>query len=103
MSVNTVTTSNQLNTPETSDGFQMGSATTSKVAFYGSTPVSQPTNASQAAITDSSGGAASATTGIQALTATYNSTILGNAIATLAAQGNAIRAALVSLGLIKGS
>lgn len=104
MSVNTVTTSNQLNTPETSDGFQVGaSATTSKVGFYGATPVVQPTNASQAAITDSSGGAANASTGVAALTATYNSAIIANAIATLAAQTNAMRTALVNLGLIKGA
>jgi len=34
---------------------------------------------------------------------TYNSTLIVNAIASLAAQGNAMRNALVSLGLIKGS
>jgi hypothetical protein len=38
-----------------------------------------------------------------ALTGTYNSTIIINAIATVIAQGNALRNALVSLGLIKGA
>jgi hypothetical protein len=57
----------------------------------------------QGAITDASGGTAAATNGILTLTGTYNSAILANAIATLAAQGNAMRNALVSLGLIKGS
>lgn len=103
MSVNQVTTSNQLNSPETSDGYQVGKLATSLVGFYGATPVVQPTAAAQAAVVDSSGGAASPTTGIQALTASYNSAILANAIATLAAEGNALRSALVSLGLIKGA
>lgn len=114
MAINTVSTSNQLNTPETSDGIQLGSsATTSKFAFYGATPVVQPTNASQAAVTvltDTSGGTAHLDTGIQALTASYNSGILANAISTLALAAinnakltNQLRADLVTLGLIKGS
>lgn len=103
MSVNTVTTSNQLNSPESADGYQVGKGASSLVGFYGATPLSQPTAAAQAHITDSSGGAASATTGVQALTATYNSTVLGNAIATMLAQQNAVRDALVSLGVIKGA
>lgn len=73
------------------------------LGFYGVTPISQPHATAQAAVTDGSGGTAAATNGIQTITATYNSTIIANAFATLAAQGNAIQAALVSLGLIKGS
>lgn len=103
MSVNTVTTSNQLNTPETADGFQIGKAATSPIGFYGATPITQPTAGAQAAVTDASGGTAAATNGILTLTGTYNSTIIANAIATLAAQTNAVRGALVSLGLIKGA
>lgn len=104
MSVNTVTTTNQRNTPESSDGFQMGlSTSTSKIAFYGSTPMLQPSGAAQAAITDASGGSASPTTGVQALTSSYNSTLIANALATIIAQGAAMRSALVSLGLMKGS
>lgn len=83
--------------------YSVGSAATSLVGFYGATPVAQPTAAAQAAVTDASGGTAAPTNGILTLTGTYNSTILANAIATLAAQGNAVRAALVSLGVIKGS
>jgi hypothetical protein len=86
-----------------SDGHQIGSAATALIGFYGATAVSQPTAAAQATITDASGGSAAATNGILTLTGTYNSTILANAIATLAAQTNAIQAALVTLGLIKGS
>lgn len=103
MSVNTITTTNQLNTPETSDGFQVGKTATSLVGFYGATPIVQPTNAAQAAITDTSGGTASATTGLQALTSTYNSTLIANAISTNAALVNQIRTALVNLGVIKGA
>lgn len=86
-----------------SGGDNIGQSAADLLGFYGVTPIVQPTAAAQAAVTDGSGGAASATTGIQALSATYNSTILGNAIATLAAQNNALRAAIVNLGLIKGS
>lgn len=103
MSVNTVSTSNLIVTPDTPDGYQVGRGITSLIGFYGATPVSQPTNAAQAAITDTSGGTASATTGLQALTSSYNSTLVANAISTLAAQTNQIRSALVTLGVIKGS
>lgn len=101
--MNTATDSLETQSPKTGGGILTGQSATDLVGFYGATPVAQPSAAAQAAITDSSGGAASATTGIQALTSSYNSTIIGNAIATLAAQGNALRSALVSLGLIKGS
>lgn len=103
MAVNTQTQSNQINTPDSSDGYMVGQAATSKVGFYGITPVVQPTAAAQAAITDSSGGAAAPTTGVAALTGTYNSTIIANALATVIAQTNAFRTALVALGVLKGS
>lgn len=74
-----------------------------KVGFYGATPVVQPSAAAQAAVTDSSGGTANATTGIATITGTYNQTIIANAIATLAAQTNAIRSALVTVGIMKGA
>jgi hypothetical protein len=86
------------------DGLDIGRSTTDKIGFYGlAAPIVQPSGAAQAAVTDGSTGTAAATNGIAALTATYNSTLLINSIATLAAQGNALRNALVSLGLIKGS
>lgn len=99
----TTTVTNILKTSENPDGHVAGQAATSKYAFYGATPIAQPSGANQAAVTDASGGTAAATNGILTLTGTYNSTIIADAIATLAAQGNAIRGALVSLGLIKGS
>ena len=85
------------------DGTCLGQSASAKVAFYAATPIAQPSGAAQAAVTDGSTGVAAPTNGIAALTGTYNSTIIANAIATLAAQTNAMRNALVSLGLIKGS
>lgn len=85
------------------DGTTVGRSATDKISFYGATPVAQPAATAQAAITDASGGTANSATGVATITATYNSTIIANALATLAAQGNALRAALVSLGAIKGS
>lgn len=99
----TETTSNKTVNKQTSDGELFGVSATDKIAFYGATPGTRPTAAAQATVTDASGGTAAPTNGILTLTGTYNSTILGNAIATLAAQTNAIQAALVTLGLIKGS
>ena len=92
----------QENVPQ-QDGHQVGSAVTSLVGFWGATPVVQPAGAAQALTVDASGGTAAPTNGILTLTGTYNATILANAIATLAAQGNAIQAALVASGQMKGS
>ncbi len=113
MGLETTTTSNKLYTALSPDGKDYGQSASDLQGFYGATPIVQPTSASQAAVTgvtDASGGAAAATNGILTLTSSYNSTILANAIATLAQLGNAnkvlvnqIRADLVSLGLIKGS
>ncbi len=80
------------------DGSRLGQSSTDKVAFYGATPVVRPSV--PAAITDASGGTGAVTNGILTLTGTYNSTILANAIATLAASVNSIRAALVSVGIV---
>lgn len=95
---NTQQTTNtvQLNVP--ADGLVIGGSTTALISFYGATPVAQ--QVSYASITDSSGGTAAASNGIAALTGTYNSTILANAIATLAAGINGINAALVAAGLV---
>src|ERR1044072_8627300 len=84
-------------------GTTFGQSATDLISFYNATPVARPAATAQAAITDASGGTAAATNGVLTLTGTYNSTIIANAIATLAAQGNALRNALVSLGAIKGS
>lgn len=101
--MNTATDTLETNTPKSSGGYTTGQSATDLVGFYGATPVAQPSASSQAAVVDGSLGTAAPTNGIAALTGTYNSAILGNAIATLASQGNALRNALVSLGLIQGS
>jgi hypothetical protein len=101
--MNTSTTSNKTQTPKSGDGMLVGQSAADLVGFYGATPIAQPSGAAQAAVVDGSTGTAAATNGIAALTGTYNSTLLINAIATLAAQGNALRNALVSVGIIKGS
>ncbi len=98
----TTTTSNEIVQRTSTDGSSTGNAITDEIGFYGVSPVAQPAGAAQAALVDGSVGLASATTGIAALTGTYNSALIVNAIATLAAQGNALRAALVSVGIIKG-
>jgi hypothetical protein len=106
-------TSKQVHKGHMPDGEIVGLTEDSKIGFYGKTPVARRGNASQAvvaAVTDGSTGTAAATNGIAPLSGTYNSTLLINAIATLAAQGNAltvlcneIRATLVENGMIKGS
>lgn len=111
--MNTSTDTMKTYTPQTSGGRETGQSATDKIGFYGTTPVTQPTNASQAAVTvltDTSGGTAHLDTGLQALTSTYNSGILANALSSLAlaainnaALTNRLRADLVTLGLIKGS
>lgn len=101
--MNTATTSNESQTPKSADGYVVGQSASDLVGFYGATPIAQPSGSAQAAVTDASGGTAAPTNGILTLTGTYNSAILGNAIATLAAQGNALRNALVSLGILAGS
>lgn len=99
--MNTATDSLETNTPMTGGGYVVGQSATDLVGFYGNTPLAQIAAAGQAALTDNSVGTAS--TVIAALTGTYNSTLIVAAIASLALQGNSIRNALVSLGLIKGS
>lgn len=101
--MNTSTDTNLNKTPRTTGGYDVGHSAADFVGFYGTTPVSQPTAAAQAAVVDTSGGTAAPLTGITTITGTYNSTILANAIATLAAQTNAMRTALVNLGIMKGS
>ena len=88
----------------TPDGTLLGQSSTDLIGFYGlATPIARPAGAAQALVVDSSGGTANTATGIATITATYNSTIIANGLATLAAQTNALRNALTSLGLIKGS
>jgi hypothetical protein len=109
MAMQTETSSNKLqdgpimNSSGSIDGNVCFPTVTDVGSFFGATPITRPTAAAQATITDASGGTAAPTNGILTLTGSYNSAILANALATIAAQSNAIQAALVSLGLIKGS
>ena len=97
----TVSLSNEQYTPGNSaDGTLIGSSG-NLVGFFGTTPVVQQTAIATAAITDTSGGTAHASTGMQALTSSYNSTLVANSLSTLAAGLNAIEAALAAYGLIK--
>lgn len=91
-------------TDATPDGTLLGQSSTDLLGFYGlATCIARPAGAAQAAVVDSSGGTANTATGVATITATYNQTIIANAFATLAAQTNALRNALTSLNLIKGS
>lgn len=111
--MNTATDSLQSKTPKTGGGYTVGQSATDLVGFYGTTPAVQPAAAAQSAVTaltDSSGGTASATTGMQALTSTYNSTLIANSLSTLSARVSALialanqtRSDLVTIGIQKGS
>lgn len=103
MGLQTETSTNLVVNAGSPDGNNYGQSASDKVGFFGKAPVIQPTAAAQAAITDGSTGTANAATGVAALTGTYNSTLLINAFATIIAQTNAMRLALVNLGIIKGS
>jgi hypothetical protein len=101
--MNTATDTLETATPKSGGGMQVGQSASDLVGFYGVAPRDQPAAAAQAVIVDGSTGTAAPTNGIQPLTGTYNSTILINAIATIVAQTNAMRNALVSVGIMKGS
>jgi N-methylhydantoinase B/oxoprolinase/acetone carboxylase alpha subunit len=66
----------------------IGTDEDSLVGFYGETPVDQPASASQAAVTTS---------------ATATTTVLRAQLTATAVLANALRSALVELGLIKGA
>jgi len=77
------------------DGMSLGLSTTEKISFYGVTPIVQRSGASQAAVSTT----ASVNTTDGAV-AGYATTTQANALVTLT---NEIRAALVAVGIIKGS
>lgn len=91
-----------------SAGLKIATASTQKVGFFGATPVVQPSGASEAAVVQTS--VANNTTAAVDLA---TSEALANAcktqgnalvvdVAALVAEVNALRAALVALGLVKG-
>jgi hypothetical protein len=84
----------------------LGRAPTDVVGFYGVGPVTQPTSANQAALTDSTGGTPSNTLAAIAAGGAYAQSdivAIKNGMASLATKYNQLRSDLVSLGLIKGS
>lgn len=111
--MNTATDTLEINVAKTTGGVTHGQSSTDLVGFYGATPIAQPASASQAAISsivDGSTGGANYSSGIAAITATFNSAIVASCIATLAQNNNnlrtlvhQLRAELVSLGLIAGA
>jgi hypothetical protein len=57
------------------DGNCLGQSATDPISFYGATPAVQPSGATQAALTDSTGGTAAATTGLSAVSVKQTITI----------------------------
>lgn len=85
----------------TTTGTKIGTATGQKLGFFNATPVIQPSGATQGALTDSTGGAVDGT--LADVTGSFNQGILNNNFADVASRINALRTALLNLGLIKGS
>jgi hypothetical protein len=88
------------------DGQVLGQSATDKIGFHGATPVAQRSGSAQTAITDSTGGTASATFAAIAAGASYaqaDIVAIKNALAQIAVSLNENRASLVALGLWKGS
>lgn len=99
------TKSNILETPKTADGIYVGQDSADKVGFYGTTPVAQPSSASQASV---------AALGTTTISAANTSAVFGFSSSTAAAAlvtkieslrvlVNQLRSELVTLGVIKGS
>jgi hypothetical protein len=70
------------------DGCQIGTASTEKVGFFGTTPCDQPASSNQGAVT--------------AITTTHSTTTIAAVVAANTTLLNQIRTDLVELGLIKG-
>lgn len=91
---------------DTAAGLQIGSsATAEKIGFFGAAPIVQPLTANQTALTDSTGGSVANAT-LAAIGATNSGDVSADINANFAKTAelvNALRSALVNLGLIKGS
>lgn len=85
------------------DGCSLGGATTEKISFYGVTPVTQPTSASQAAVTTSVVTTAATTTTPWGFATSTQANDLATIVANTRTLANQVRSELVTLGLIKGS
>lgn len=102
MALNSEGAANKLTSPKYPDGLVFGQSATDKVGFFGAAPVAQRAGADQVVVTAAAG--TKIATGILVDgSASYSQTITNNNNATIAASLAEIRAALVALGLIKGS
>ncbi len=87
----------------TTTGTKFGTATSQKLGWWNATPIIQPVGAGQAAFTDSTGGIAVSSL-VDVTTAAVSDPVKVNAnFATVSVLLLAIRSALVSEGLMKGS
>ena len=86
-------TGSPINPKETGAGHYFGQSTADKIGFYGTTPITQRTNSSQASL---------ATTGAASSASVFGFTTAAQADAVVKL-ANEMRAALVAVGIIKGS
>jgi hypothetical protein len=85
-------------------GTQIATAAAQKLAFWGKTPVVQPAGAAQAALVDSTGGSIGTTlAAVTATNSTDQSAVINANFASVNNLLEALRAAAVAAGLIKGS
>lgn len=85
----------------THDGMEVATDATQKMGFWGKTPVEQPANSKQAAITNSTGGSQDGT--LDAVSGSGADATINNNFTDLHVLLNQIRTALVTTGIIKGS
>lgn len=88
----------------TTTGTKIGTSASQKLGFFNATPVVQPSGASQGALTDNTMGSVDGTLAQVGDTMGSNQgPTINNNFADVASRINAIRTALVDLGLIKGA
>ena len=81
-------------------GVTVGPSASAKIGFFGTAPITQPTSASQGTLTHVVGASDST---VDDVGAAFNQTTLNNNFKECTSRLNALRDALVNLGLIKGS
>lgn len=85
------------------DGVLVGQSTTDLVGFYGTTPIVQRSGAAQAAVATSTITTAATTTSPWGFATSTQADAIAAQVVLLRTLANENRAALVALGLIKGS
>ena len=81
-------------------GITLGPSASAKLGFYGTAPITQPTSASQGTLTHAVGTSDGT---VDDVGGSFNQTTLNNNFKECTSRINALRDALVNLGLIKGS